>query len=442
MPTKPKIIIANGEPIGRANLSRDIAALGYQVRATDDLSRVLEWVKNDVFQLVLLDVDLFDAQRNAFDVLQEICRKQPHCPVIALGGKNTVLSSLLAARFGAIDFYAKPYSFSQLASSIANALAKPKSNLLKPSMSQSVPLEGKSPAMQLVFRLTAKAAMSNHPLLIDGAGGSGKFLLAQIISRYGKAEKGVQCTLLPSTKITQIEQKLDQDNTGPGGVVLLRRLEHFSPDVQVWLCDWFDQNENHRNPMRVIATCSDQELLGDEPKSIMPDLLNRLNVLRIRMPDLHDRQEDIPDLALLFLGAASNYQMSISVPAQKMLHQLAWPGNVRQLKNVMTCAATMFDQSVIGTNELMELLEQPTPSNQPPSSFIANIALHLPQELELRRDARYPHLHQEILGAVERVLLQMVLEHVNYNQVQAARRLGINRNTLRKKILEYGLNNT
>ena len=306
MNKKLVILIAVGNQSGRADLAKDIAALGYKVRATDDLSIVLKMTSKEQFSLVVLDVDLFDSERNGFDVLQEIVRTVPKCPVIALGGDNTVLASLLASRFGAIDFFARPYSFSSLASTIKSALVNPSKEGAVISNGSIAPLVAKSSAMQQVIRDITNSARSSLPVLISGSSGSGKFLAANLIHKYGKLINNKLHCFVPSTDLNLL------NNVKAGDTLVLRRLNMFSKQNQYLLCDWFDANERTKVPARVISLFCNQPAVTTVPNDIIPELLSRLQVLHIEFPDLQQRRDDISELAREFMGQASGYQKTLN----------------------------------------------------------------------------------------------------------------------------------
>lgn len=416
MSDKPAILLANGDHKARAVLARDVSALGYKVRATDDLSMVIKWVKNQNFALVILDVDLFDTKRNGFDVLQEIGKIKPQCPVIALGGENTILSSLLAARFGAIDFFARPYSFSDLATAITNSQGKSKPT----STTSAEPIIGKSKAMQPVLRAIRAATGSNLPLVITGAPGTGKFLAASMVAKYSSNKHRALICLHPSSQFSKIDE-INSNTT-----LLLRSLHRFDQAVQFKLCDWFDANEQDTQPVRIIATFSD-------PHKVETELLARLNVLQIQIPSLSDRREDIVDLATEFLGNASQFQKTLAEDAANWLQTLPWKGNVRELKNLIYQAANKFQSIVLTAEQIDELL------NAPLALMPSEVKINLAVEEMISAGSSTTHLYKIVILAVEKPLLEQVLKRVNGNQFQAAKLLGINRNTLRKKMIEHGL---
>ncbi|VAW02544.1 hypothetical protein MNBD_ALPHA06-1636 [hydrothermal vent metagenome] len=432
---KAKIIVANADKTGRANLARDLAALGYQVRATDDLSTVLDWVAQGAFSLLVLDVDLFDAKRNGFDVLQHITRNHPDCPVITLGGENTILSSLLSARFGAVDFFAKPFNFPLLAAAISSAISKPAPTPSKTTNLASMPLVGHSAAMQPVVRLISKAAQSNLPVLVRGEAGTGKFLVAQTIHKFALQTDGILLVLQASTALAEFTQLLDEAALPTGSTVILRHLQRFDAAAQSWLLDWLDRNEMNNHAVQVIATLP--AFTSKEPQTSAPyqALLDRLAVLQINMPALRERREDIAELASQFLQQASNCQTSLASKGQTLLCNHFWPGNVRQLKNLINHVALLYNTPVLSAEQLSSALKKMQNTATSNSNFERAVAT----EMENAVPGAKGDLYHKMIAQLEAPLLRQVLRQSNQNQVKAAKILGINRNTLRKKMLELGL---
>ncbi len=433
--SKPKILIANGDKKGRSSLARDLAALGYSVRATDDLSTVLGWATKEKSALVLLDVDLFDAHRNGFDVMQEIRKLNSDCPIIAMGGENTVLSSLLSARFGAVDFFAKPYSFSQLASAIANALQEKEAGApqVKPRVEE--PISGKSASMHQVMRTITKAARSIHPVMIMGEPGTGKYRVAETIHKYGVDENAPLIRLQATTSDDEMKAWLSSTEAGSDGTLVLQRLDRFDVNRQLWICDWLDRQTGADRQLRLISTALPDGLDPSKSVPIVNELAERLNVLQIFMPKLSQRKDDIGNLAEAFLDETSAGQMRLNDEALQKMRTAHWPGNVRQLKNLMIRAATICSGTILDNSQLEALRAAQPGSIAPSTGLEGQMEALLQRASELQNiKSGDGQLYRQIVEAVERPLLQMVLEQFDGNQVKAALALGINRNTLRKKL--------
>ncbi len=436
---QPLILIASRDGDGRASLSRAISNLGYKVRGTDALSTLLSWVRKDTIALVVLDVDLYEPSRNGFDTLQDIGQIDPACPVIALGGENTVLSSLLSARFGAVDFFARPYSIPSLLETIANHVSKQSSGRKTKTPSPAMPLIDRSKSMKSVLPLISKAARSNFPALIFGEVGTGKYLVANIMHKFGAGKDAKVITVMPSQAMAQIRQLQDVSLDQEPKTVIFRRLHHFCAESQSALCDWIDENEHSNNPSRVIATFDQGDCTISGEQKISPELLGRLQVLSIKMPALRHRRADIAELASEFLEGFSPQAKTLSDCAVKMLENLPWPGNVRQLKSFLAAASTQISAPVLDEADLQKVLLS-SQDNDPTHAKLDAIIQQIISENSGRTEDREMNgVYRTVILAVERPLFELILEQENDNQLATAKRLGINRNTLRKKLLEHGL---
>lgn len=428
---KASLLIANSHAEGSNSLSRDLAELGYGIRVTSDLSRVLQFAGSGKFALVLLDVDMFDQRQNGFDVLRHLVREYPTLPVLAMGEENTVLSSLLAARFGARDYFAKPYSFGQLASSIAQHL--------KPSSSRSganeenLPLAGRitgnSKAMQETVRRIGRAMGTSHPVMFLGDPGSGKLTMAHMLVDTSRKQSWMRIDAATvSTEVRKLCQKAKQ-NSAP---LILHRVDRFSDDLATTVLSELVATPTSTT-VRLIGTFSPQ---NKERMPTLPiqELLDHVNVLEIPVPPISARQDDIPDLVKQFLTDNSKHDVCFS---EEAMNWLAGPGrfaNIRTLHNFVVRAAHFSDTHVITVSYLQNLLAGTETPNEWEQDFSVMAARYLSKAMAANNVKQGTDLYRGYVRQAETPLLKQVMEEVNGNQVKAARMLGINRNTLRKKL--------
>jgi two-component system nitrogen regulation response regulator GlnG len=434
--TKPdQILIVNGDSKGRANLARDIARLGYKVRSTGELSTLRKMIQKEQFSLVVLDVDLFDAHGNGFDALQEIHRTRPACQVITLGQEQTVLSSLLSARFGAVDFFAKPFSFSALAGAVSTAMRE-KGTRIQPTRTAPMPLVANSIPMQTVLRLVGQATKSDHPVLLSGKTGTGKAHIARIIHQYSNQKTDAFLVVPPTGVRQQIPPLMHSDGEPLEGSVFLTRIDRLSSRDQSLVCDWIDYIDATGTKVRFLASFD-----PTKKSSLGPELLSRLNVLLIQIPELRQRREDILELAKEFLDQQEGSTTTITSDALSELRLYSWPSNVRELKNLMTRLALQVTGQQIEGDDIRSLFADQT-GNSIDVDTLEDVITKLVRQLEKDDvgDKQNTGLFSSILENFEKPLLKLVLESVNGNQVKAAQKLGIHRNTLRSKIEKYQLN--
>lgn len=417
---KPRILIANTQAEGRSSLSRDLAGLGYAVRVTSDLSRVLEGASSSQFDLLLLDVDLFDARQNGFDVLRRIVRDHPELPVLAMGAENTVLSSLLAARFGARDYFAKPYSFGQLAGAIAQQLQPAKNSEVRKLSTNSVVI-GNSAGMREAVRRIGRAMKSTYPVLFYGGPGSGKSILARTLTENGKDPNWLRIT---ASTIKEDVPGLFQEANDKKIPVFLHRLDRYPKLLTMTLLGVLGNRGTSHEPRIISSYCP-----MDDVEPAMQELLDHVSVLEIPVPGITDRRDDIAQLASSFLAELSSRDAQFAPDA---LEWLSLPGrfaNMRSLRNFVTKAAQFTDANVINRSHLQELQEGMQKPDDLHVDFQKLAARFLAQDADPEDS-----LYQTYLQLAELPLLQQVMNMVQGNQVKAAKMLGINRNTLRKKL--------
>lgn len=436
-PDKPRIVLAHGERIARETLARDLAGAGYAVRATADFDTLWRWTRNGEGDLVLIDVDIHDPARNGFELLRQIRQQFPHLPVLILSAQNTVLTSLLAARFGANDYFAKPFSFSQLAASIASAL-QPRQEA-DSSAAPHLPLIGESAPMQALYRRIAQAAHVDVPVLLSGETGTGKSLTARVIHDYGPRAGGAFVTLHFPRADTGFAAALDDAiNTARDGTLVLEGLTEMSASQHALVLAALARLDNAPGP-RVMATLRGADARGAVP-GVDPALLYRLNTIPIHLPPLRQRAEDVAALARSFASAFGKGQKSLSPAALRALQGRSFPGNVRELRTLVQRAVLMSPGPVIEADDLLSAGAQDQSGAAEGAGLDEAISRALALWLGAVDAQTLPeNLYGQALDALERPLLQQVMALCAGNQLRAARHLGINRNTLRKKLVRLGL---
>ncbi len=439
MSKSTKVLLAHSERIARQTLARDLAQKGHQVRSTDKYDTLWRWVRDHDGDLVLLDVDISDPARNGFELLQQIKKYRADLPVLVLSAENTVLTSLLAARFGAFDYFPKPFSFEQLGFSIARALRAPET-LRKPDRSRlKLPLIGRSDVMQQVYRHIARAAQSNLPVLITGETGTGKSKVAQILHDYGNHAKSALKRICPPVAANEFENVITESvENHSNGTVVLDEIGAFTQGQQARLVQVLDTLENNNKAPRFIATSRQTLKDGTGLENVSLELFYRLNIVHIHLPPLRDRMDDVIELARGFTANVSDGQQTLGKSAERALVNRYWPGNVRELKNTIQRAVMMAQSHIIEANDFHIPKEV---GNQGDANAFENaIAKALEQYLQkFDADAWPPELYQHALEAMEPPLLKTALSCANGNQIKAAKLLGINRNTLHKKLVKYDL---
>jgi two-component system nitrogen regulation response regulator GlnG len=464
MSTSHKILIADDDASIRLVLSQAFSRLDYEVRATGNAATLLKWVTEGEGDLVITDVVMPD--ENVFNVLPRIRKQRPKLPVIVMSAQNTLLTAVNAAEMGVFDYIPKPFDLDDIIATAKRALAKPTDPEAAKAQARAVrderlPLIGRSPPMQEVYRTIARLVGADLTVLIQGESGSGKALVARALHDLGRRRDGrfvsVNLGAVPRERVdselfghgeTAQGKLVDAD----GGTLFLDEIGDMPLDSQTRLLKVFDGAEPAVNPktgrrpdVRVIAA-TNRDLRGLISQGLFrEDLYFRLNVAPIRLPPLRDRVEDIPELSRAFLLRANREGLpskNIDQDALERLKVHTWPGNVRELENLIRRICALYAEETITARIIeRELNEQAAPTAaEGPVTLGALIERHLASYFASQADGVPPSgLYDRILAEVERPLFQLTLSATRGNQVRAAEVLGLNRNTLRKRINDLGI---
>ncbi len=433
-----RILLAHNERVARETLARDLAGQGYEVRATASFDTLWKWVRAGEGDLILIDVDITDPARNGFELLQQIRKAYPSLPALVLSAENTVLTSLLAARFDAFDFFPKPFSFEQLTASMKRALRTLEPEEINRKAQVNLPLVGRSAPMQAVYRQIAQVAQSNLPLLVTGETGTGKSLVARVIHDYGNNPGAGFAVLHFPLSDDQFETCITNATTQAGeGTLVLDEISAVTTSQHDRLISLLSVMTTQECAPRLITTTRTPYSEARGLNGIDHELLYRLNTLHITLPPLRNRSDDCLELAQTFLSELGKGRKSLSKQASQALQSRGWPGNVRELRNLMQRALVMARSDVIEYEDISDLPEETGKNeNSLDKAFEQALIVFLN---ERDSETKNKNLHAQALAAVERPLLKQVMAMTNGNQLKAARQLGINRNTLHTKLLRYGL---
>jgi two-component system nitrogen regulation response regulator GlnG len=460
----PKILIADDDASIRMVLSQAFSRLDYEVRATSNAATLLKWVGEGEGDLVITDVIMPD--ENVFDVLPRIRKQRPRLPVIVMSAQNTLLTAVNAAELGVFDYLPKPFDLDDVIATARRALARPAAGEAAKAQARAVrderlPLIGRSAPMQELYRAIARLAGTELTVLIEGESGSGKSLVARVLHDFGKRRDGRFVAVnLGSAPREQVDAELFGAGEGAlgklieadGGTLFLDEISDMSLDAQIRLLRVFDGAEPARNPrtgrrpdVRVIAATT-RDLRGLIAQGLFrEDLYFRLNVAPLSLPPLRMRTDDIAELTRAFLLRAAREGLPAKAIDERALDRLrvhTWPGNVRELENLVRRVCALYaDETITDAIVERELAARPSGrAGEPPETLSALVERHLASEFARRAQALPPPgLYDRILAEVERPLFQLTLAATRGNQVRAAEVLGLNRNTLRKRLGDLGL---
>jgi two-component system nitrogen regulation response regulator GlnG len=468
------ILIADDDSAIRTVLNQALARAGYIPRATGNAATLWRWVSQGEGDAVITDVIMPD--ENAFDLIPRIKKVRPDLPVIVMSAQNTLMTALTAAEKGAFEYLPKPFDLNELVGVVGRALAAPgRASLRASSESEDdLPLIGRSPAMQEIYRVIARLTQTDLTVMITGESGTGKELVARVLHEHGKRRNGPFVALnMAAIPRELIESELFGHERGAftgaqnravgrfeqaeGGTLFLDEIGDMPLEAQTRLLRVLQEGEYTtvggrtalKTNVRIIAA-THRELKAQIQQGLFrEDLFYRLNVVPLRLPPLRERIEDIGDLARHFVRLAAREglgQKTIDGAGVERLKQHSWPGNVRELENVVRRLVALNSQDTItGAIVDAELQKaQPTASAVEPVDEEAALGELVERHLgryfaRFGRELPPPGLYDRIIQEVERPLLTAALTATRGNQIRAAELLGLNRNTLRARIRELDL---
>jgi two-component system, NtrC family, nitrogen regulation response regulator GlnG len=464
------ILIADDDAAIRTVLNQALSRAGYEVRSTGNAATLWRWVSQGDGDLVITDVVMPD--ENAFDLLPRIKKMRPDLPIIVMSAQNTFMTAIRASERGAYEYLPKPFDLKELTAIVGRALSEPKERpagrVGKPDEIDQIPLVGRSPAMQEIYRLLARLMQTDLTVMISGESGTGKELVARALHDYGKRRSGPFVAInMAAIPRELIESELFGHEKGAftgansrssgrfeqaeGGTLFLDEIGDMPMEAQTRLLRVLQQGEyttvGGRTPIkadvRIIAATNKDLRVLIQQGLFREDLFFRLNVVPLRLPPLRERVEDIPDLIRHFLALAEREGLppkQIEPAAVERLKRFRWPGNVRELENLARRLAALYPQETITLavidNELAPPATAPLGEEaRGEENLSASVERHLAKYFGGFGDRLPPPgLYHRILREIEYPLLSAALAATRGNQIRAADLLGVNRNTLRKKI--------
>ncbi len=467
------ILIADDDSAIRTVLNQALGRAGYDVRTTGTAAGLWRWVAAGDGDLVITDVVLPD--ENGFDLIPRIKRLRPDLPIVVMSAQNTILTAITAAERGAFDYLPKPFDLKDLTAVVQRALASPHTKrdpIAEEDGTEGLPLIGRSAAMQDIYRVIARLTQTDLTVMIMGESGTGKELVARALHDYGKRRHGtfvaVNMAAIPKELVESelfghergaftgaTNRGIGRFEQAEGGTLFLDEIGDMPLEAQTRLLRVLQQGEyttvGGRTPLktdvRIIAATNRDLRQLIQQGLFREDLYYRLNVVPLRLPPLRERGEDIPDLVRHFLRKAEEEGLPakrLDTEALDMLRHYRWPGNVRELENLIRRLAVLHSGESIPASAIASELREPVASmgqdGEEPASLSAALERYLSKYFAGHGDRLPPPgLYDRILQEVERPLLSICLAATRGNQIRAAHLLGLNRNTLRKKIRDLGL---
>jgi two-component system response regulator AtoC len=448
-----RVLIVDDEPSIRKVLAAHVRRLGHEVETADDGGRAIALLDAELFHLVISDLKMPGVDGMA--LLRWVQDHQPGLPLILMTAHGSIETAVEALKQGAFDFVTKPFDLPELEGTIRKALATERRNAAQmhapPGRATERAMIGTTAQMREVLRLVDKVAPSPTTVLVTGESGTGKELVARAIhERSDRADKPfiqVNCGAIPETLFEAelfgyekgaftgaVTSKPGRFELAHKGTLFLDEVGELPRDLQVKLLRALQERRIDRvggvQPVevdvRVVAATNLDLKKAVESGKFRNDLYYRLSVFPIHLAPLRERVDDIPLLVEHFLRQFSHRLGKavgrVSPEALAALLEHPWPGNIRELENLVERAVLLTESDTITLADLPTLEGGSSPGEGP--------------ELDALDLKEYVRVH---LARLERARIQRVLEAEDGNVTRAARRLGISRKSLQTKMKEYGL---
>jgi DNA-binding NtrC family response regulator len=486
-----RILVVDDDPVQRRLLEAMIKRFDYEPVMADGAEaalKLLDSPEGAAIECIVLDLVMPDL--DGMGMLGKLRERGSQLPVIVQTAQGSIDTVVSAMRAGAVDFCVKPVRAERLQVSLRNALAQATLADEVRRMQKSADgklglkdLSTKSPRMQAALTLAEKAAGSDIPVLIEGESGTGKELFARAIHAAGPRAKkpfvAVNCGAIPANLVESIlfghekgsftgaqDRQIGKFQEADGGTLFLDEIGELPADTQVKLLRALQEGEidpvGSRKPVKVnfrLVSATNRDLMAlVREGSFREDLFYRLHIYPVTLPPLRERMEDVPDLVRRFVARFAAEEgkrvRSVSADAMALLSAYKWPGNVRQLENTAFRAVVLANSDEIGVAEFPQIASQvpgyeqaalyaapPTvasPSTQPAAPLI--VAADKPEgPAGERLELIDFHGHVRPIEALEAEIIRFTISHYRGRMTEVARRLGIGRSTLYRKLKELGL---
>ena len=468
-------------------LRQALASKGFAVRVTDNANQLINWVKNGAGDLVITDVMM--AGITGIEALREIKQLRPELPVIVISAQSTLSTAIETTKYGADEYFPKPFDIYELTDKVAELLAKSRNDKNITSNvedNQQETLIGSSPAMQEVFKTIARLVKIDLTVMLEGESGTGKEIIAKSIhdlsDRKNMPFVAINMAAIPKDLVESelfghdrgaftgaVSAKKGKFALAEGGTLFLDEIGDMPLIAQTRLLRVLQEGEYSpigsmntvKSDVRIICATHHDLLKLCESGGFREDLYYRLNVVPIKIPPLRERKQDIKDLTKFFIKRAVAKglpKISFDKSAYQVIEDNQWAGNVRELENFTYRVAALSLKKTLSKDDVKPYLasdnkvnnvvynagDEDNANNQPfGASFSYTVKNMLDDYLSDYENNELPDgLYQKIIDLVETPLIELSLHRMKGNQIKTADVLGINRNTLRKKIRELDIDYT
>jgi two-component system, NtrC family, nitrogen regulation response regulator GlnG len=463
------ILVADDEDSVRWVLVKALEGAGHTVVQASGGRGALTTLSESSVDLAFVDLRMPDL--DGLSVLSQAREAGVTTPIVIVTAQNTMDNAIEAMKRGAYDYVSKPFNIDEVCAVASRALEMSRLSTdlnrlereLRGRFEVGVAIVGNSPAMQEIYKTVGRVANTDATVLIQGESGTGKELIAKVIHYHSARWSGpfiaINCSAIPRELLESelfghekgaftgaTEQRPGKFELAQGGTVLLDEIADMPLELQAKLLRVLQEREVTRLggrevikvDCRILAATNQSLDRAVKQERFREDLFFRLNVVPIQVPPLRERRGDIPELINFFL-AKINREMGTSIvalspEARDLLIRHNWPGNVRELENTLVRAAVLAAGPTLMPRDLALAAQEPTPAMYGDMSLEEIVRLKLKEYFRQTGDVEPSDLYALIIERIERPLIELTLERTGGNQLQAAAILGINRNTLRKKI--------
>ena len=464
-----KILIVDDEENIRRIFKKALEKKNYTVHTAPNAEDALQKIKNQKYFLIFSDI--FMDGMSGLALLKEVKKINPQTRVVVMTAQDTMNNTIEAMRMGAYDYISKPFDFEVIYTLVARA----ESNRETQTLSQSEikgkvdedsveSIVGKSKVIQDIFKIIGKSATSNLSVLITGESGTGKEMIAEAMHYYSKRKDlpfvCINCAAISKELLESelfghekgaftgaIDQKKGKFEIAKGGTLFLDEIGDMELALQAKILRVLQNKDFYRvggkevleADVRIIAATNKNLEEQMEQKRFREDLFHRLNVINISIPPLRDRMEDVTLLANHFLNKhatdLSQGEIYLSSETIKILNGYSWKGNIRELENVIKRAVVLARTGPILSEHLPDHIISEDFKGAETDGLLNNRFKQLIREYLLKnQEAQDGHIYEKIIQLIEKQLFEITLEKHWGKLVSVAKTLGINRNTLKRKI--------
>lgn len=459
------LLLIDDEPAQRRLVAALAARGGWRAVFADDAEMAIATLgTQDGLRLDAILLDHWAGEAEAVRLITELRERRPTLPILMLTADGSVAQAVAAMRAGATDFLVKPLAPGRLLAALEAAVAGSAAGELRP-LTEKIPallafdeIVGSAPEFRAALAIAAKAARARVPVLIEGESGVGKEVVAEAIHAASPRAKkpliAVNCGAIPANLVESelfghergaftgaFERKVGRFQEADGGTLFLDEVGEMPLDAQVKLLRVLQTGEvqslgaRHGREVDVRVVAATNRRLAEEVEAgrFREDLFYRLNVVQVTIPPLRERTGDIPALARHLLariaGQPGLRPLGITDEALRLLVGYEWPGNVRQLQNALFRAAVLCDGHALTPDDFPQIAAMGGRRPTSPQAQGGGVTLFRPDG-NLRP-----------LGDIEADVIRLAIGHYRGRMTEVARRLGIGRSTLYRKLGELGIDN-